>query len=276
MKSKPKTPAYRKRRRAYKKRRRNTPGKEVTLHIPFKRGCQMFPDRYIVKGHTQYSFSILNNGSAGVQAYYDIMLVSNAITANNGPAFSNAGHTGFGSFSTNVPAGCYYLLGDSNKGGSGQGANAPYGLYRVNSSFIKVTITPVMVSNASPIEVVIYPSTQYSNLGQMLGAPTGSVAEQPYAKNKQFGMNSMDQSKSISSSMSTLRLVGDRYKSSLENGSFDGNLGSLPVFQTFWNIRTSTISASSVAYALSYSAVVDLYQDIEFFFRNTYISSAPA
>lgn len=260
-------------RRAFRRKRVSLNSRETTLTLPFRRNLQMYPDRYIVSGHTSFGTSVSQAGTIGTDQKWYFDMMANAICNGNGPSINGGG------LGTNVPAGLYYLLGSQDKGAAHAGGNAPYLQYRVHQCAIKVTYIPDQaVATNCPAALVIVPMAYAENSGNLTSMTLSQLIEQPMAKVKYIPstVNGNVRGCTCYNSQRTMRILGNRYKASDENGLLDGSYSTNPTVLWQWHVRLTTISASNTSYALYGHFQVELWYNIEFKNRNSYITTVPA
>lgn len=249
--------------------------KETHMICPYRHGTQMFPDKYTAIGRINFNEAVSIPGTAGVQAKYFVTMYANQCTNSNGPSINNNG-AGFGSFTNNVPAGLQYLLGDGNAGTAGIGGQAPYLKYRVTQSTIVVSYTPDNIANNANSTLIVFPYNAGTALaGAWQSMQLSQLQEQPYAKTINLPSYSTTKASKIVIKMPTLTICGDAFKSTIENGSFDGTYNTNPSNLWMWGVAIYTTYSNLNSYALYGTLSVDQYQKIDFFSRNTYQSSVP-
>jgi len=231
------------------------------------KSLQMYPDRKLVTARTTINYAVSINNGAGNNGAYWFQKVANCINTNNFNV-NLAGYLGAA-----VPSGVSYLLGDSNQGGSNAGGNAPYFAYRVHKSRVKVTF--LALPNLSGCNALLcvtpllgYSSTVFQSMGNT------QLAEQPRTRTRLINALPYGPAPVVTNECSTAEIYGDRFKSTIENGQYDGNWSSAPSNQWQWVISLQTLAASVANYTLIGTVYVEFTDDIEFFSRNTFVASA--
>lgn len=247
---------------------------EVALHMPLKKGCQMFPDRYFVTARTDYLNGFSLAGAPGALAIFQLDVFANTFIGTIGGNIGGSTGRGTYTYTQQVPAGLSYLLGDNNAGAGGLGGLAPYFNYRIHSSKIKVSWVPTLsaiATNSANTTLVIFPTiaptTSYMNMSE------SQYCEQPYARVRDYPANITTTTKPMTNTMSTLRIWGDQYKATVESGVFDASYITNPSKTWRWSVSVFSTAASVQDFSIAGTIRVELEQDIEFFNRNNYTST---
>jgi hypothetical protein len=250
----------------------------VTLTLPNRRSLQMFPDRYVVHGHTMFENSI-QLGTAATDSYFQLQIQTNNLS-NNYQSMINRSGTLSG-VATNAPSGAFYLLGDTNRSSANVGGAAPYYKYRVISQKVTVRWMPASfeataidsrVLNAPSAVIINFQNTPLTNT---YGMGQSQLIEQPYTKSKYYPPYTTTAPTTVSNKISTLQLAGDHYQATLENGSFDGDYLLGPSQVVFCVVTFVTLGVTTTAYYLNGAYTIDIDQEIEYFDRNGFVSYIP-
>jgi hypothetical protein len=230
---------------------------------------QMFPDVYKCRGHTQFTGNI-DLATSNTPSYFTVQIQSNGIVNNISTMVNQSGT--LGSVLSAIPSGLGYLLGDSNRGGSNVGGNAPYYNYRITNQIVKVYWMPAAILNIIstqpfniPSEVICtFTSSTFANQYQMT---TGSLSEQAFTVTRKYPSYLTGPPSPLVNSAKTLEVWGDTYKSSIEQAAFTGAYNTSPANPVYCQVTFVTIAPNAVNYALNGSYVIDFYQDFELFQR---------
>jgi len=199
-----------------------------------------------------------------------------------GPATSLTGLT-YTSYANNVPGGCYFLLGNNV---NTTGSASPYSKYRVIGSSIEVR----WLGNTSAASAAVYEGTRMIvlpavsdtqgnfNHTALSSMSTNTLMEQPFAKSALCPHVQNTKAIIIRNSMTTLKMFGYRFNSSLESEvGFSGAVSGAstyvnPTFIYDWIVRIS--SADDSASVTGDISVVIEYE-VEFYGRTAFTSSVP-
>jgi len=227
---------------------------------------QMFPDRLRTVAKTIVNYGVSINPGAGNNGNFWFQKIANCLNTNNYNV-NLGGYSG-----TIAPSGISYLLGDSNQGGSNAGGNAPYYNYRVYKSRVRVRFLGLPNLAGANAILTVVPLLGYAS-SVFAGMSNTQVCEQPYAKWMLINALPYGPVPTVVNQMSSLELYGDKFKSTLESGQYDGNWNSAPSNQWQWLIALQTMAATVANYTLIGTVVVEIEDDVEFFSRNTYIAA---
>lgn len=276
--------AFTKRKKPFKKhikrhkRHAKAAYKTIALTCPYRGGNMMLPDTYRAVGHTNY-IQAIQSGAASTETTQIIIIAFNDKSNQFNKYFWNG--TNWTSSTANIqPAGLFYLLGDPDRSGVGQGGNAPYLRGRVNKSTIKVRWIPTQ-DGTHPVSsrICVFPtnSDPRSTLAGIGGVMNlGTLSEQPYCKTFDFPWQTTTMAKPMINSIGTLKLMGDRFRSSIESGEFDFEYDTTPAYELYWVVSVTTIGANAAYYVQSGTLEIDMFDHIELFNRNPLLSSSPA
>lgn len=241
---------------------------ECTVTIPLTHSLQLYPDRYKARGRSVVTVTIAQTGSSGVAQYFNLQFVGNSLINNyavNGGSFSG---------NSAVPSGIAGLLGSTNPGSAGVGAYAPYSKYRITAAVIRVRYVPDSTSTNATSVLSVFPN-EGSAPGDFNGMTLSQVAEQAYVVTTYIPQTCTTAPQLLKNSATTLRVFGDKFKSTIENGLFDGVYNGAPT--AVWQFVISLNTIATVAnYSLNGTMLVEVDQDIEFFDRNTLRTTLPA
>lgn len=253
--------AYKKKRRAFKRKNRvkteNTKefNNVTTLCLP-KGVDQMFPDRLCtkMKNFIQVQFT----GVAG--AYNGFCITGNSLhnSISNG-IISGANGWTVGT-ATNI-YGLPNLLSTPTTTSTGV-----YNQYRIISSRIRMRCqnTSGSANDCGTLVIVPVSNNAIAGLGNVNVASYLEFGELPYAKMKEISGSTMNNGVTIVSSMSTARQYALKYRASLEDSVFTGTWGANPGSQWFWCILWAPNTTGTTAL----QCICDIEYYIEFFDRN--------
>lgn len=272
---------YKKAGKAYvKKRAGRFKGKSTVAKIPKTLTQGLFPDIYRTVARTiiyeDFGTGTAYSASTPLAKYIELKgngfftSASTYFQGGIGPKFNSSGV-----FANAFPSGLGYLLGlYDNSGGGHIGGNSPYYKYRINKSTIRLDIAGIPNSVNGNFQVAILPSdTPALSLSAMTSV---QFAEQPFCKTKMFSAyDLMGKAIKMSHTMSTLKVIGDKYKSSMETGQFDGAASSDPAQIWTWIIRWDNLLPNAIAYAVTGNMKITIDHHVEFFDRNPFTSYGP-
>lgn len=242
---------------------------ETAISIP-KYNLQMFPDRYFCRARINVVANVGVTGAASTYTRWTYQQIGNYVGQNN----ANVNDGGYAT--SNVPAGIYYLLGDTDKSSSHAGGNAPYAYVRTHGSGVKVKWLPDSTSSTqTTTQLVVLPTNGIGNVSYA-GLVSNNVAEQPFAKTEIYPRGMITESKTINNYITTARMTGEKYKSSLESGKFDQSLNTEPDYVWQWVIYLGTAAYTATQYSINGTLMMEFYYDLEFFRRNTFITTVLA
>jgi hypothetical protein len=228
-----------KRRRPFKKTYRKKKAPIVSCKV-MKLGQQMFPDRYFV--HMRNIWTAAFTGTTG--ATNAMAILGNGLHLPLAPVTSGAASL---TFNTAIAVmGLNLLLG-----AGGVSTNYIYNSYRVHGHKITLQIQNTSAAAADSGTLIIIPTTDYTSFGNITGGfYVGTMAELPYAKHWKIAGTTMNRGVTVSHFMSTRKMYGLKYKSSIEDGQYDGVYGTNPsqlwAFVVVWLPDTGSTTSLNV------------------------------
>lgn len=236
----------------------------------------VFPDFLRTKLRCSVNFTYNNVGTAILLIMHgnDVLRV--------GPCGSYTGNS-FTSFTNNVPSGLAFLLGNN---ATTSGSTSPYSKYRVYNSSINVQWLGNTSVAASTIyegtRVIVFPhitdsSSSYNHTG-ISAMNTSQLMEQPYCKTILSPHLQNNKPIIINHKMSTLKMFGLRYNSSLEaNDDFSGFISGSSAYNPPNNKFDWVVIIASADNSASITGDVVIYVDldVEFISRNSFTTAVP-
>jgi hypothetical protein len=236
----------------------------------------VFPDFLRTKLRCSVNYTYNNTATAILNIMHgnDVLRV--------GPASAYTGLS-FTSFTNNVPSGLAFLLGNNV---TTSGSTAPYSRYRVLGSHCNVQWlgnTSVAASAVyEGVRVICFPHITDSpgvyNHTSISAMNTSQLMEQPYCKTILSPHVQSTMPIVINNSITTLKMFGLRYNSSLEadvnfSGYINGSSSYNPPNNRFdWVVIVASADNSA---SITGDIVIYVDLDVEFTSRNSFTTSVP-
>jgi hypothetical protein len=234
---------------------------ETGVYTKFVKSIQqLFPDRLRCKLRNFYNQTFACAGgaiySAGIMANNLHVPISAPTTAGATLPFAS---------STSI-VGLGAILG-----ASGPAQAAPYWQYRIHGSYIKCMIQS-SVNGTSPGIFVLFPTTDYASLPAVNTFNVTIQQEYPYSRIAHVGGYTLNRGVIVSNSMTTARIFGLKYKSSIEDPSYAGQSGTAVSANNTWAWVYSFFPDTGNNSAITID--IEVIYDIEFFDRNLMTTGA--